>query len=44
MESTDHMDQEMKLKVQMFVSGELDENKHKGVWLDQFQFSEPLVL
>jgi transmembrane sensor len=32
MRSRDHIDQEMKDKVQLFVTGELDENEHKEVF------------
>ncbi len=32
MKSKDHMDQEIKEKVQLFVTGELDENEHKQVF------------
>jgi ferric-dicitrate binding protein FerR (iron transport regulator) len=38
MKSTDHMDQEMKLKVHLFVTGELDDTEHKEVF-DWISFS-----
>ena len=32
MKNTDHIDQEMKEKVPLFVTGELEENEHKKVF------------
>ena len=32
MKSKDHINQEIKEKVQLFVTGELDENEHKQVF------------